>query len=173
MIANILIRFLLWLSRRTPPRVITGRGNDTKYLTQYFLTQGSPATEGMDRHAADAPKWGLYLHHFHRSDDDGALHSHPWRWAVSLVLKGGYIEERRFIARTEDPPDYAVEVFSHMVKPWSLNRLTYRDFHRVDLHNGDCWSLFLVGPLVGSWGFWDRVTKKYTGWKEFLGVDHE
>lgn len=173
MIADLIIRLCLWYARAVvgvAPRVITGRGNDTPYLTRYFLTRVGPLTEGMD-HAGPAPKWGLYLHRFHRGDDGAELHSHPWRWAVSFILKGGYIEERRFIARTEDPPDYAVEVFSHMVRPWSLNVLTHRDFHRVDLFDGDAWSLFLVGPIFKSWGFWDRVTKIYTPWKKFLGVE--
>jgi len=107
------------------------------------------------------PRWGLYLHCFHRSDDDGALHNHPWRWAVSLVLKGGYSEERRV----------GDMVVRRRVEPWTINFLTHDTFHRVDLVRGDAWTLFLVGPVVQSWGFWDRDTKKYTPWREFLGED--
>lgn len=169
MIADLLIRFLLWISRKTPPRVITGRGNDTPYLTRYFLTTSGPLTEGMD-HEGPAPKWGLYLHRFHRSDDGTELHSHPWRWAYSLVLKGGYSEERRFVSKRYGELVFH-DVFRREVRPWTLNKLTHRDFHRVDLTNGDAWTLFLVGPVVKSWGFWDRKTKKYTPWKEFLGVE--
>ena len=37
-------------------------------------------------------RWfNIYLHHFHRSDDDQALHDHPWA-SVSILLKGSYIE---------------------------------------------------------------------------------
>jgi hypothetical protein len=88
-------------------------------------------------------------------------HRHPWRWAISLVLKGGYSEERRS----------GDSVVRRRVRPWRLNRLTDRDFHRVDLTDGDAWTLFLVGPITQSWGFWDRDTKRFTPWKEFLGVD--
>ena len=49
-----------------------------------------------------------------------------------------------------------------MVRPWSLNFLTHRDFHRVYLHNGDAWTLFLVGPVVQSWGFWDPGDEEST-----------
>jgi hypothetical protein len=158
---TLIICCLLYLARRSPPRVIRGRDGKTPYLTRYFLTKGSSKTEGMDRHASDAPLWGLYLHCFHRSDDAGELHSHPWRWAVSLVLRGGYSEERRVGNSVE----------RRLVRPWSFNLLTRRDFHRVDLLDGEAWTLFLVGPTCQSWGFWNRETLKYTPWKKFLGVE--
>ena len=181
-----IIRFLLWLSRHTPPRVITGRPGpgepETPYLTQYFIFRHrGPTTEGME-HDGPAPGWGLYLHRFHRSDNDGALHNHPWRWAVSLVLRGGYSEERR-----DDSDDCEVAtrerfaldgcpshstVIRREVRPWRLNFLTHRTFHRVDLPPGeDAWTLFLVGPVVQSWGFWDRVKCRFTPWKKYLGIE--
>ena len=206
--ANLIIKGLRWLARKTPPRVITGRnevqftftepnqfgiddvfsvGASYKvtevlnawcvtavplYLTRYFLTKTSPDTEGMDRHVPNTPRWGLYLHRFHRSDDAGALHNHPWKWAVSLVLKGGYSEERRVPDRSgaEDGRGQYV-VKRSTVRPWSLNFLTHRDFHRVDLLAEEAWTLFLVGPLVQSWGFWDRNTGTFTDWKKFLGIE--
>lgn len=35
--------------------------------------------------------FNIYLHLFMRSDDDRALHDHPW-WNASFVLDGGYYE---------------------------------------------------------------------------------
>lgn len=36
--------------------------------------------------------FNIYLHKFMRSDDDRALHDHPWAWNLSLIIKGSYIE---------------------------------------------------------------------------------
>lgn len=177
MLADLLIRLLLRLSRGKP-RVINGRDDASKpYLTRYFLTRRSRDTEGMDGAEAPPPTWGIYLHHFQRSDDDGALHNHPWSWAVSLVLKGGYSEERR----VDDGCKLCSfglhgGVHSHVVRrrvrPWTLNFLTRRSFHRIDLLDAEgAWTLFLVGPVVQSWGFWDRDAKRFTPWKRFLGVE--
>jgi hypothetical protein len=36
--------------------------------------------------------FNIYLHHFLHSDDDRALHDHPW-WNVSILLRSGsYVE---------------------------------------------------------------------------------
>lgn len=147
------------------------------YLTRYFLTKRSRETQGMEEGPPKRPRWGLYLHRFSRSDHDAALHSHPWRWAVSLVLKNGYEEERRTGRFAElngryGPTGKIYEVIRRDVRPWTLNFLRGEDFHRVDLMWGEAWTLFLVGPLHDrSWGFWDRETGRYTGWKKFLGVE--
>jgi hypothetical protein len=62
-------------------------------------------------------------------------------------------------------------------RPWSLVSIKEDDFHRVDLLEHDSWSLFLAGPRVASWGFWDRETGVFLGWREFIakirGGDHD
>jgi hypothetical protein len=114
--------------------------------------------------AQKRPKLGLYLHNFHRSDDDGELHNHPFKWSVSFVLVGGYSEERRLF----DPATGESTVIRRRVRPWSLNWIFASTFHRVDLVAGEAWSLFLVGPLVQDWGFWCRTSDVYTPHREFL-----
>lgn len=53
------------------------------YLTRYTLFS-VPGKNG-----------AIFLHHFHSSDKaDGDLHNHPWKWAQSLILKGGYYEKK-------------------------------------------------------------------------------
>jgi len=37
--------------------------------------------------------FNIYFHQVFRSDDDKALHDHPW-WSFSIVLSGGYYEHR-------------------------------------------------------------------------------
>jgi hypothetical protein len=83
--------------------------------------------------------WKYFLHHFHSSDKDIApsgtyyLHNHPWPWSFSIILAGGYVEERR---RTDD----TIEEKTYL--PGSINTLTDKDFHRVELIGNDGWSLF-------------------------------
>jgi hypothetical protein len=75
-----MIWFLRWLESRLPKTTITVNGKP--YLTRCYLF-------GKDR------TWGnIYLHHFHSSDQGDELHNHPWVWGLSLVLAGGYYEER-------------------------------------------------------------------------------
>lgn len=166
-----LVRFLVEsIAARLPtPRVIYDREGGSPYLSRYYLTQRPRMPDGsapFDPHGD--PKsgvfWpdgvGLYLHRFHRSDDDGALHNHPWRWSLSLILVGGYSEERRRGTRVE----------RRFVGPGSLNFIRATDFHRVDLVERDAWSLFLAGPKVGSWGFWDRASGITTPWRDFIAT---
>lgn len=163
-----MIRALLhWITDRlSPPRVIFDRSGVTPYLSRWYLTarpkmpDGSePFANGQVRPGIEWPEGvGVYLHRFHQSDDDSALHNHPWRWAISLVLAGGYEEERR----------WGSQVFRRIVKPFTINVIRDSDFHRVDLCEHDAWSLFIAGPKISSWGFWDRYTNEFVEWREFI-----
>lgn len=132
-----------------------------KYFTRWFLI-GGPETEGMEN--GMSRRWGLYLHRFHRSDDSARMHSHPWRWAVSLVLKNGYVEYRVEGKRGK--------VVRREVRPGQFNFLRGTTFHRVELDRGEAWTLFLVGPGIQSWGFLDLATRKFTDWREFSQMTH-
>lgn len=153
-------------------RVIMDREGGSPYLARFYLTHPPTMPDGSEPFDAGGnPREGVrwrdksaplsaYVHYFYRGDDDGALHNHPWQWAVSLVLSGGYSEERRVGDRVE----------RRAVRPLSLNVLRSGDFHRVDLLEPErgCWSIFVVGPRFQDWGFWDRVSKKFTPWREFI-----
>lgn len=99
----------------------------------------------------------LYLHRFMRSDEDRELHNHPWP-GRSLILVGGYLEERREADR----------VVEHVYAPGDINALEANTFHRVDLLERDCWTLFWTGPKEQSWGFWDRDIGTFTPWRDFI-----
>jgi hypothetical protein len=103
----------------------------------------------------------VFLHNFHSSDLDvgeegyGLLHNHPFAWSFSFVLINGYSEERLNADGT---------VSRKLVKPFSFNFISRKDFHRVDLINGkEAWTIFFTGSRSsrGSWGFYDRITKQY------------
>ena len=59
---------------------------DRPYLDRYFAAGWSPVRK--------RPGPAIYLHHFLSSDPQVAVHSHPWDWSASLILAGGYREER-------------------------------------------------------------------------------
>jgi hypothetical protein len=141
-------------SKLSPPRVIQDGLGRSKYLIRWYLFgRGRPTmldgTSPFDMWGNPkvgavwpAVSWSIYLHRFHRGDVDRELHSHPWKWAVSLVLVGGYIEERRTV-------DGRIE--TKVIGPGSINRLRATDFHRVDLIDGEAWTLFLVGSREIPW----------------------
>jgi len=92
------------------------------------------------------PLFNIYLHLFLRSDDDRALHDHPWP-NCSVLLKGSYTEhtiEAGGIHRRKILRAGAVRF------RWS-GRLA----HRIELHYGSpqCWTLFITGPRYREWGF--------------------
>ena len=111
------------------------------YLTRYFIF------------FKDRMSGNIFIHHFHRSDMDmgeggfGLLHSHPFP-GLSFIIYGGYKEERR----AKDG-----SVFTRIVKPFTFNYLSKKDFHRVDLLKDEAWSIFFTGPRSkrSEWYFWD------------------
>jgi hypothetical protein len=164
-------RLLLGLGRLLgQPRVIFDRAGGSPYLSRWYILGRPYMADGsspIDRFGNPKPEavfprgLGVYLHRFHRSDDDFALHNHPWAWARALILAGGYSEERR-------ESDHRT-VRRHLRLPRDVVRIDADDFHRVDLLEEDSWSLFIAGPKSSSWGFWDRRTLEYVGWREFIG----
>lgn len=144
-------------------RVIMDRDGAEPYLTRWYLV-GKPAT----RDGAGG-KWSLYLHEFHKSDSPEAMHNHPWRWALSLVLKGGYFEFRE-----KDTGKGTI----FWLGPGTFNFLRHDTFHRVVL--GDdyfrcarvpAYTLFLAGPRIQEWGFLPRRTRKFVPWRTWLGIE--
>lgn len=130
---------------RLPVRVIEG-ADGSPFLSKYLIAGGGP--DG----------WRLHLHRFHRGDEDPEMHNHPW-WGASLILVGGYREERL-------RADGAVLRFDR--GPGSVNLIGLDVFHRVDLVRGDCWTLFYSAPNAQPWGFVDRATRAFVPWREFI-----
>lgn len=141
-----------------PRETFYDRAGDSPYLSRWYLA-GDPD----DGKRGRAPRRAsLFMHCIHRSDDDRALHNHPWAWSVALVLSGGYSEERR-VTRSGHHA-----VVRRRVGPGTVNVIRGDDFHRVDLLSGTSWSLFLAGPKVTAWGFWERETGEFTLKDEFI-----
>jgi len=103
-------------------------------------------------------RWfNLYLHEILRSDDDRALHDHPW-FNCSIVLRGGYWEvlpENRPTGSWPVPPTRSRWRGAGSVvlrRPSTAHRLVIGAQGIEGL--GPCWSLFVTGPVVRDWGFW-------------------
>jgi hypothetical protein len=104
----------------------------------------------------------VYLHNFLRSDEDRAMHDHPYR-NVSILLSGSYIEWFKGDELTE----WAMR---RPWRPWAPWRLTFRraeTAHRVQLIAGaPVWTLFVTGPRIREWGF--HCPRGWVPWTTFV-----
>lgn len=147
------MRILKWFKQLVSgrPHFLIGDEADP-YLLRWWLIPRNPV-------------FNVYLHKFCRDDIDRALHDHPWV-SLSVVLRGGYYEI------TEGPDGTSQRRWfraGSMIWRWA----TYR--HRVELARGwtpekkpviPCWTLFITGPKVRTWGFW--CPKGFVPWTEFV-----
>jgi hypothetical protein len=139
------LRFLrrqaAWIAGVRAPDVIIG-GAEQPYMLRWWVLPRN--------------RWfNIYLHRFLRSDDDRALHDHPW-WNVSALISGAYTE--------------------HTIAAGGINRLTRRvagelkfrlagAAHRIELSDGPCWTLFVTGPRLRAWGF--HCPRGWVHWRDF------
>lgn len=145
------------------PQYIGGR--DEPYLVRWFIIPHN--------------KWfNLYLHKFCRSDDDRALHDHPWA-SCSIILKGMYMEHVP-ITRGEELPESFTLTTYRVKKAGSVTFRRAVQAHRIELFvknfdkKRDCfvppkerpvWTLFMTGPKTRSWGF--HCPQGWRHWREF------
>lgn len=98
-------------------------------------------------------KWSnVYLHHVRRSDDERALHDHPWP-NTSFLISGSYIEhtpEGTFVREAGDVVTRAADAL-----------------HRLEVIPGErAISLFMTGPKVREWGF--ACEHGWVHWRDFV-----
>jgi hypothetical protein len=125
------------------PQIIGG-GQAETYLTRWFVVRRANAKHW--------PRFNIYLHNFNRSDDDRALHCHPW-WSISILLKGNYLE-------------HAADGAVKLRRPFRPTCRSATTAHRVELIDGKpVWTLFITGPKVRDWGF--HCPKGWLYWREF------
>jgi quercetin dioxygenase-like cupin family protein len=124
---------------RKPDFVVGGQENP--YMLRWWLIPRNPV-------------FNIYLHQFLRSDDDRALHDHPW-FSFSICLQGEMLEHTiraggvKAVKRIK-AGDVAVRT------PWTA--------HRLELVSDTAMTVFITGPRIRPWGFhcpngwvpWDR-----------------
>lgn len=98
--------------------------------------------------------FNVYLHRFNKSDEDRALHDHPW---ISL----GWIL---------GPDNGYDEVLKSGTRYRHAGSVTWRlptTAHRVVLVSDvPVWTLFITGPVVRQWGF--HCPQGWRHWKVFI-----
>lgn len=107
------------------------------------------------------------LHKFHRPDGDRALHNHPWKWSVSFILAGEYIEERLL---PDESQLYGCAATESRLVRW-FNVLTDHDFHRILELRGSVYTLFVTGPRTQDWGFLPEdaaSTEDVVHWRTYI-----
>jgi hypothetical protein len=141
-----LLSMLQRFVRRAPDFVIGGA--ERPYLLRWWLIPRNRL-------------FNVYLHCFMRSDDDRALHDHPWA-NCSIVLRGAY---------TEHTIDAGGIQRRRVINAGSVRlRLSGRFAHRIELHDGPCWTLFITGPRYREWGF-HCPEQGWVHWKRFTAAD--
>jgi hypothetical protein len=102
--------------------------------------------------------FNIYLHIVVASDDDRALHDHPWL-NCSIMLDGAYIEHR---------------IAEGGVKTATVRRAgdvcfrRAKTAHRLELCGKMAMSLFLTAPRIRDWGF-HCPDAGWRHWKDFTG----
>lgn len=128
------------IAAREPDQEIGG--HERPYLRRWWVVPRNPVMN-------------VYLHQFLRSDDDRALHDHPWA-SCSLVLDGSYVEHK------------IADGGIHYRRRCRVGHVIFRrakTAHRIEIDKGAAWTLFVTGPVVRSWGF--HCPGGWVHWREF------
>jgi hypothetical protein len=109
--------------------------------------------------------FNIYLHNIVRSDDDRALHDHPWI-NLSILLRGAYIEiiPGGFKLRTAGDMVLRGPRARHRLQLITAEQMpqSHADFPHL---TGECWTLFITGPRMRDWGFW--CPQGFVPWQKF------
>jgi hypothetical protein len=121
------------------------------YMNRWWLFNGYNHPEHIPKYPWI--KFSIRIHHILREDLDVHMHDHPCN-ARSFILKGWYVEER------EDGNNY-------IYYEGDTNTLKFGEYHRIiNVSPGGIWTLFILGPKLGEWGF--KVNNKKILWYEYL-----
>lgn len=142
-----------------PPDVTLNRQDGTPYLLRWHVIPRNK-------------RFNIYLHKFLGSDDDRALHDHPW-WFVSILLKGRYFEHREdgsinlrtapSIAFRKATTAHRVELLRFLDEPRTLEERRSRYLIARAI---PATTLIITGPKVRSWGF--HCPNGWKHWRKFI-----
>jgi hypothetical protein len=150
------VKKLIRLFWREPDFIVENDGKE--YLYRWFLIPRNKLG------------FNIYLHRFLQSDEDRALHDHPW-WSIGIILWGKYKEHV-----PEDYNDWHRHLNRNtkVKKRWPLIPV-FRgvgNIHRIELYQDkkgnekQVTTLFITGPRIRDWGFW--CPKGWRHYKEFI-----
>ena len=136
-------RWPLSIASRRPPDFLIG-GSENPYMRRWWVIPRN--------------RWfNIYMHEFLRSDDDRALHDHPW-FNLSILLRGRYVEHTIAAGGVHHSREMKAGAIKFRA-PWSA--------HRVEIKPGEtCWTLFITGPVMRTWGF--HCPNGWRPWRLFV-----
>ena len=103
--------------------------------------------------------FNFFLHRVRRSDDERALHDHPW-WNLSIILEGGYLEIVPADRRRPAGPTRVIHrqpgsvILRRATAAHRLVLLRHHDAQGNALDLAAAITLFATGPVLRPWGFW-------------------
>lgn len=140
---SLMNRLLFKLSAYLRCRVIRG-ANQESYLERYHLLRLPFSCH-------------IYLHRFVASDPGRALHNHPWRSALSLVLSGQYDETRLGSSKQN------YKLIKRHICAGRLNYISGKIYHRINLDPGqEAWTLFIHTASHRFWGFLNTDSRQFS-----------
>lgn len=142
-VVNTLKRITLWWVRRRDPDTVI-RLNDERYVDRYKVIPSNRL-------------FNVFVHRIHVSDDDRALHDHPWS-NVSILLDGMYLEQS-IDDREGDIRCPGDVIYRRGDEP-----------HRLMLPFGPVLTIFVRFRSVREWGFVCE-DGRWFHWRRFLARD--
>lgn len=136
---------------RQPDFVIGGQ--ERPYLRRWWIIPRNPI-------------FNVYLHQFLRSDDDRALHDHPWLFNCSILVDGFYAEHTPDGVATRFAGDWK---FRWGRAPHRIELLTAAPAGEEKEMTFPCVTLFITGPRVRQWGFY--CPQGWVHWRDFTAAD--
>jgi hypothetical protein len=130
------------IMEREPDQIIGPA--DNPYLVRWYVSPHS--------------RWfNIYLHRVLRSDEDRALHDHPW--VNCSILIAGYYIEHTIAAGGIHERRFRVAGDVKLRLPTAA--------HRLEIGGMECWTFFLTGPNIRAWGF-HCPEAGWRHWKDFV-----
>lgn len=127
-----------------------------------LLRQFRICSFGKEQPRGVPPKWhfSIFLQSFCHAEVRELYHVHRWRYMLSFVLSGIFVEERpgrQFIVH----------------KAGDIYSMNDTVIHRLDYAAPRTWTLFIMfgrnrKRLPGGWGYYDRDTSNYTPWNSAI-----
>lgn len=149
MIRDLILR---WARNRQPDFVIGGE--EKPYLRRHWLIPRNRV-------------FNVYVHEFQRSDDDRALHTHPYLFNASWLLEGQYREhipgKLGGVARLLRRPGEWTFRWGASPHRIQLAPAIIRRSEVISEH--PCWTVFITGPRVREWGF--LCPRGFVHWRDF------
>lgn len=145
--ANRLIR----ISERRSPDFIIGGAADP-YLRRWWLIPRNRF-------------FNVYLHQFLHSDEDRALHDHPWI-NLSILLRGRYIEVTPGERLLRDAGAIILRGPRSQHRVELISDATVANISAIlPGFTKECWTLFITGPRLRNWGF--HCPQGFVPWQDF------